>query len=204
MLLKVQEACLAPQGDVAPAALPARHFTFDDLNRGIIVPIQGRQYMVRVCLEDFTPLDNGCHYDECPEPSDYTVEFVPLQFPASDTHFKVWDEAKVRQQMLEREKLGLVELTELSTREGLDLTEEIEDTKRHIQGLEDGTLQLGSNSEVQFFGEPRFLQNPVNPQGSQLLCVLETCWGDCGNEHFFFSVDEHGEPNAVWHEASCC
>ena len=58
-----------------------------------------------------------------------------------------------------------------------------------------------------FFGQPRFIQNPVFP-GLDGVCAsnlftLETGWGDAGNLNVLCALDGEGIPAKVWHEASC-
>jgi hypothetical protein len=58
-----------------------------------------------------------------------------------------------------------------------------------------------------FFGQPRFIQNPVFP-GLDGVCAsnlftLETGWGDAGNLNVLCVLDGEGIPAKVWHEASC-
>jgi hypothetical protein len=58
-----------------------------------------------------------------------------------------------------------------------------------------------------FFGQPRFIQNPVFP-GLDGVCAsnlftLETGWGDAGNLNVLCALDDEGIPAKVWHEASC-
>jgi len=58
-----------------------------------------------------------------------------------------------------------------------------------------------------FFGQPRFIQNPVFP-GLDGVCAsnlftLETGWGDAGNLNVLCALDGECIPAKVWHEASC-
>ena len=58
-----------------------------------------------------------------------------------------------------------------------------------------------------FFGQPRFIQNPVFPDVNGVcasnLFTLETGWGDAGNLNVLCALDKEGIPAEVWHEASC-
>ena len=58
-----------------------------------------------------------------------------------------------------------------------------------------------------FFGQPRFIQNPVFPDVNGVcasnLFTLETGWGDAGNLNVLCALDKEGIPATVWHEASC-
>jgi len=58
-----------------------------------------------------------------------------------------------------------------------------------------------------FFGQPRFIQNPVFPDVNGVcasnLFTLETGWGDAGNLNVLCALDKEGIPAKVWHEASC-
>jgi len=58
-----------------------------------------------------------------------------------------------------------------------------------------------------FFGQPRFIQNPVFPDVNGVcasnLFTLETGWGDAGNLNVLCALDREGVPAKVWHEASC-
>lgn len=58
------------------------------------------------------------------------------------------------------------------------------------------------------FGQPSFTQNPVFPQlngkSAFLLAVIESGWGDSGNENLFVALDDAGFPCGLSHEFSCC
>jgi len=58
-----------------------------------------------------------------------------------------------------------------------------------------------------FFGQPRFIQNPVFPELNGVcasnLFTLETGWGDAGNLNVLCALDQEGIPAKVWYEASC-
>jgi len=60
---------------------------------------------------------------------------------------------------------------------------------------------------LSFFGQPRFIQNPVFPELNGVcasnLFTLETGWGDAGNLNVLCALDREGIPAKVWHEASC-
>ena len=58
-----------------------------------------------------------------------------------------------------------------------------------------------------FFGQPRFIQNPVFPELNGVcasnLFTLETGWGDAGNLNVLCALNQEGIPARAWHEASC-
>lgn len=64
---------------------------------------------------------------------------------------------------------------------------------------------LGDCNQV--FGQPSFIQNEVFPHHNgkcaYLLAVIESGWGDAGNENLFVALDEDGTPCGLYHEYSC-
>lgn len=60
----------------------------------------------------------------------------------------------------------------------------------------------------QIFGQPKFIQNEVFPQykgkSASILAVIESGWGDAGNENLFLALDKNNLPAGLFHEANCC
>ncbi len=58
------------------------------------------------------------------------------------------------------------------------------------------------------FGQPCFIQGEVFPhlngKSACLLAVIESGWGDAGNENLFLALDDDGIPAGLYHEFSCC
>ena len=65
----------------------------------------------------------------------------------------------------------------------------------------------GTNRTSHFFGQPRFVQGGRFPmfegRPAYVLAVLETGWGDCGNEIIWIGLDDDNRPARALHQADC-
>jgi hypothetical protein len=182
---------------------PARLYDRVDLEVvGVVVPINGRRYRVRVQVN----LDGGD--DGIPDGA--RVSFTETTAP--ETPCKTWDEAAEREALLGSYRRDRAETeTLLRFHEGAEERKWVEDElarlTKAIDDLEAERTKVFPRADVVFFGVPQFIQNPIFPaldgKAAQCLAVLNTDWGDCGNVNLLFACDAEGVPCKVWFEASC-
>ncbi len=82
--------------------------------------------------------------------------------------------------------------------------EETSEPETPFQPLE---VREGYRPQGHFFGQPYFVQSPVGPEyNGEIVCLLQMIdsdWGDCGNENLFLALDENDIPVGLYHECSC-
>lgn len=85
------------------------------------------------------------------------------------------------------------------TEEPLSVPDRVIDERREWRG----------GYDYKFFGQPTWVQGPHYPKDKRgnpyyNLVTIENGWGDSGNYNILISLDENGEPDAAYFEASCC
>lgn len=195
-----------------PEAGPTRAFYKARLCEGVVLPIGGKRYRVQV-LGVLGGNDEGY-----PRAEQRKVLFEETDEP--ETPFETWTNEEAIAQRIKEIEANLAEARKMLAdieAEGdseedpylrEDLERDIERKEKELERHKSGQAAYSCNAPVVAFGQPQFIQSPVYPvkdgRCAMHLMTLNTGWGDCGNEVILFTVDENGEPDAVWHEASCC
>lgn len=173
---------------VFPEIAQTRHYTFSDLERGIVVEIMGHRYRLHLSV---------------PYAGDGIPEAFPISFEETTddlTPCTLWDAEAARLSMIAR----LEERLDIITKNGWDEGEWI---REELDRLTSGECTVRCTGDVVLFGQPDWVQSPMYPafegRAAYHLMTLNTEWGDCGNINIMVGLDAEGRPARLWFEASC-
>lgn len=183
---------------------------YDSLEE-VIVKINGQNYTITVELDGEGYGDDDYDYDDHQIPESAVVRLIPTGLPVS--RYEKYDEREFNLSRLAQMKYEYAEdlkdlKDENDENERKWLKGQLDNDKKNIDRIEAGETVYRHCRKVQVFGQPQFIQNPIVPshngRSAFHLLTLNNDWGDCGNVNIMVALDESGDPEVAFFEASCC